>query len=116
MTRLTCTFAFLVKPRASFWEDMHLFMDSNDEDYKGDGRTLVEVADALGLNQAAIHQVQHDTDKPDKIAMNVWRKICPTRADQLYVGSIKNVPESTLQSIYGKSIRLLTIFNRIGCS
>ncbi|CAF3138035.1 unnamed protein product [Rotaria socialis] len=54
----------------------------------------------LGLNPLILQQVQREADKADKVAMSIWRKLCPTRADQLYVNSIKNVPTSTLQNIY----------------
>jgi hypothetical protein len=79
-------------------------MDMHGNSYDGDGRTIGEIGSALGLSSMAIQQVQQDADKPDKVAMNIWRKICPTRADRLYVGSIKNVPPSTIQNIYSKSV------------
>ncbi|CAM4951785.1 unnamed protein product [Rotaria socialis] len=68
----------MLKPRESFWNELNFFMDSCNN----------------------VYQVQREADKADKVAMSIWRKLCPTRADQLYVNSIKNVPTSTLQNIY----------------
>lgn len=104
---------FLVKPRASFWTELSLFIDSNGDAYKGDGRTIEVIGEALGLSQMAIQQVQQDADRPDKIAMNIWRVICPTRQDRVFVGSIKLVPPSTIQNIYSKSISFIDILNRM---
>ena len=88
-------------------------MNANTDLFEGDGRTLNEIGKELGLNQIAIHQVQQDTDKPDKVVMNIWRKICPTRADRIYVKSITHVPLSTLQNIYGESISFINLTNKI---
>ncbi|CAF4277805.1 unnamed protein product [Rotaria sp. Silwood2] len=90
----------MLKPRASLYNELRLFLDLNSDIYKGDGRTIEEIGSALGLSSMAIHQVQQDAEKPDKIAMNVWRKICPTQEDRIYVGTIKQVPKSTVQNIY----------------
>jgi len=75
--------------------------------YKGDGRSIQEVGAELGLTSALIQRVQQDAFKPDKIAMNVWRAICPTREARLDVGSITNVPPSTIQNIYSKLINFI---------
>ncbi|CAM4927945.1 unnamed protein product [Rotaria socialis] len=90
----------MLKPRESFWNELNFFMDSCNNVYQGDGRTMDNIAGELGLNPLILQQVQREADKADKVAMNIWRKLCPTRADQLYVNSIKNVPTSTLQNIY----------------
>jgi len=81
---------------------MSVFMQSHDITYQGDGRTLGQIAGELGLTDQMIEAVQRDADKPDKIAMNIWRKLCPTVEDKVFVGSIKRVPVSTLDNIYGK--------------
>ncbi|CAF4834394.1 unnamed protein product, partial [Rotaria magnacalcarata] len=52
--------------------------------YQGDGRTMDNIAGELGLNPLILQQVQREADKADKVAMNIRRKLCPTRADQLY--------------------------------
>ena len=82
-------------------------MQLNGTDFQGDGRTIPEVAAELGLSEQTIAAVQRDADRPDKIAMNVWRYLCPTIDDKLYVGSIKKIPVSTLQNIYGNSFDLI---------
>ena len=82
---------------------MTLFMDCYRNPFQSDGRTIDEIGAALGLNPIGIRQVQQDANRPDKVAMNVWRKICPTREHRLYVGSVKHVPETTLNDIYSKS-------------
>ncbi|CAF4989894.1 unnamed protein product [Rotaria magnacalcarata] len=94
------TVDILIKPRESFWNELNFFMDSCNNVYQGDGRTMDNIAGELGLNPLILQQVQREADKADKVAMNIRRKLCPTRADQLYVNSIKNVPTSTLQNIY----------------
>jgi hypothetical protein len=91
-------------------------MDSHSDAYKGDGRIVEMIGDALGLNQMAIQQVQQEADRPDKVAMNIWRMICPTRQDRVFVGSIKHVPKSTIENIYSKSISFIDILNRISHS
>jgi hypothetical protein len=91
-------------------------MDSHGDAYKGDGRTIEAIGGALGLNQTGIQQVQQDADRPDKIAMNIWRMICPTRQDRVFVGSIKHVPKSTIENIYSKSISFIDILNRFSHS
>lgn len=100
----TNCFSFLVKPRASFWSELNLFMNSYKSPFQADGRTVEEIGKSLGLSPTAMHYVQQDANRPDKVAMNVWRKLCPTREHRLYVGSITRVPEVTLQNIYSKSI------------
>ena len=77
-------------------------MESHGDSYHGDGRTIHEIGRALGLTDHMIHYVQRDTDKPDKVAMNIWRKLCPTIEDKVFVRSIKKVPTSTLDNIYGR--------------
>ena len=57
---------------------MSVFMESHGITYQGDGRTLDEIGRELGLTDHMIEAVQRDADKPDKIAMNIWRKLCPT--------------------------------------
>jgi predicted transcriptional regulator len=81
---------------------MSALMQSHDIAYQGDGRTIAKIARELGLTDQMIEVVQRDADKPDKIAMNVWRKLCPTIEDKVFVRSIKRVPVSTLDNIYGK--------------
>jgi hypothetical protein len=100
---------FLGKPSATFWNELQLFINSRGDVYKGDGRTKEDVGTALGLNQIMMQQVQQDAEKPDKVAMNIWRKICSSRADQLYVGSILNVPATTLNDIYGRFVICINI-------
>ncbi|CAF4970332.1 unnamed protein product, partial [Rotaria sp. Silwood1] len=90
----------MLKPRPAFWNELTVFMDSYSELFKGDGRTIAEIGAELGLNQAMIQHVQQDAEKPDKVAMNIWRTLCPTQADRVYVESIKCVPATTLQNIY----------------
>ncbi|CAF4035086.1 unnamed protein product [Rotaria sordida] len=90
----------MLKPRPEFWNELAIFMNSNSEPFKGDGRTIAEIGAELGLNQATIQQVQQDAEKPDKVAMNIWRALCPTQADRLYVESVRYVPAKTLQNIY----------------
>ncbi|CAM4985939.1 unnamed protein product, partial [Rotaria socialis] len=65
-----------------------------------DGRTIHQIGRALGLTDHMIQYVQRDTDKPGKVAMNIWRKLCPTIDDKVFVKSIKKVPISTLDNIY----------------
>ena len=77
-------------------------MQTHGTTYQGDGRSLEEIARELGLTDQMIEAVQRDANKPDKIAMNIWRKLCPTIEDKVLVGSIKYVPVSTLDNIYGK--------------
>lgn len=91
-----------MKPRASFWNEMKIFTDSHTNKYQGDGRTLASIASELRLSDQTIEAVQRDADKPDKVAMNVWRHLYPSVADKVFVNSIKNVPKSTLKNIYGK--------------
>ncbi len=98
-----------MKPRAAFWSELELFMNTNHDTYKGDGRTLHEIGSELGLSELSMQQVQQDAEKPDKVAMNIWRKLCPTHSDRLFVGSIKNVPLSTLNNIYGKFIDFINL-------
>jgi hypothetical protein len=98
---------FLVKPSASFWNELTAFVMTHNDWYEGDGRSIQEVGAELGLTSALIQRVQQDAFKPDKIAMNVWRAICPTRAARLDVGSIKNVPPSTIRNIYSKLINFI---------
>ncbi|CAF1392853.1 unnamed protein product [Rotaria sordida] len=90
----------MLKPGAPFWNELSAFMNAHSNMYKGDGRTIQQVGAELGLNATLIKRVQQDAVKPDKIAMNVWRTICPTREDQLEVKSIKNIPPSTIRNIY----------------
>jgi len=106
-------YLFLVKPSPSFFNELSLFMNSHDQSYQGDGRTIEEIGIELGLSPTSIHQVQQDAEKADKVAMNIWRKLCPTREDRIFLGSIKNVPRSTLENIYGKSISFINILNKI---
>ncbi|CAF2862244.1 unnamed protein product [Rotaria sp. Silwood2] len=89
-----------MKPRQAFWNELLLFMDSYSESFNGNGKTIEEIGSALSLSSAMIQEVQRDADRPDKVAMNIWRILCPTRADRLYVESIKNVPATTLQNIH----------------
>ena len=79
-----------------------MFMQSNEVKYQGDGRTLKDIGYELGLTDQMIEAVQRDADKPDKVSMNIWRRLCPTIEDKVFVGSIKRVPVSTLDNIYGK--------------
>ncbi|CAF2125349.1 unnamed protein product [Rotaria magnacalcarata] len=90
----------MLKPRPAFWNEVNVFMNSYSELFTGDGRTIATIGTALCLNEVMIQQVQQNVDRPDKVAMNIWRKLCPTQADRLYVGSIKKVPATTLQNIY----------------
>ncbi|CAF2798408.1 unnamed protein product [Rotaria sp. Silwood2] len=92
----------ILRPRASFWSELSIFMESHGDSYQGDGRTIHQIGRALGLTDHMIQYVQRDTDKPDKVAMNIWRKLCPTIDDKVFVQSIKKVPISTLHNIYGK--------------
>jgi hypothetical protein len=98
-----------VKPRAAFWSELELFTNTNRDVYKGDGRTLHEIGTELGLNELSMQQVQQDAGKPDKVAMNIWRKLCPTHSDRLFVESITNVPSSTINNIYGKFIDFINV-------
>ncbi|CAF1395056.1 unnamed protein product [Rotaria magnacalcarata] len=75
-------------------------MESHGDSYQGDGRTIHQIGRALGLTDHMIQYVQRDTDKPGKVAMNIWRKLCPTIDDKVFVKSIKKVPISTLDNIY----------------
>ncbi|CAF1412989.1 unnamed protein product [Rotaria sp. Silwood1] len=75
-------------------------MESHGDSYQGDSRTIHEIGRELGLTDNMIQYVQRDTDKPDKVAMNIWRKLCPTIEDKVFVRSIKRVPTSTLDNIY----------------
>ena len=100
---LSCLTFSVVKPSASFWNELSSFMDSRGEIYNGDNRSLVGIGRELGLNEQMVQQVQRDTTKPDQVAMKVWRKICPSHTDRLFVGSIIKVPSSTIDNIYGKS-------------
>ena len=77
-------------------------MKSHGDSYQRDGRTIHEIGRALGLADHMIHYAQRDTDKPDKVAMNIWRKLCPTIEDKVFVRSIKKVPTSTLDNIYDR--------------
>ena len=95
-----------MKPRASFWKELTLFMNSYNDLYRGDGRSLQEIGLALGFNEFMAQQVQQEADKPDKVAMNIWRKLCSTQEYRVFVGSIKNVPLSTLQNIHSKCVVL----------
>ncbi|CAF2262969.1 unnamed protein product, partial [Rotaria magnacalcarata] len=89
-----------MRPRASFWSELSIFMESHGDSYQGEGRTIHQIGRALGLTDHMIQYVQRDTDKPDKVAMNIWRKLCPTIDDKVFVKSIKKVPISTLDNIY----------------
>lgn len=82
-------------------------MESHGDTYQGDGRSIAQIGRELGLTDQMIQSVQRDTDKPDKVAMNVWRRLCPTIDDKLFVRSIKRVPESTLDNIYGNLLKIL---------
>ena len=86
---------------------MTLFMNCYQNPFQSDGRTIDEIGAALGLSSIAIHQVQQDANRPDKVAMNIWRNICPTREHRLYVSSVKRVPETTLNDIYSKFISFI---------
>ena len=97
----------VVKPRANFWNELSIFMNSHVPTYKGDGRTLDQIARELRLTDQVVQAVQRDADKPDKIAMNIWRRLCPTIDDKIMVESIKKVPISTLENIYGKYVTLI---------
>ncbi|CAF1666678.1 unnamed protein product [Rotaria sp. Silwood1] len=90
----------ILKPRTSFWNELSIFMESHGDSYQGDSRTIHEIGRELGLTDNMIQYVQRDTDKPDKVAMNIWRKLCPTIEDKVFVRSIKRVPTSTLDNIY----------------
>ncbi|CAM4842198.1 unnamed protein product [Rotaria magnacalcarata] len=90
----------ILRPRASFWSELSIFMESHGDSYQGDGRTIHQIGRALGLTDHMIQYVQRDTDKPGKVAMNIWRKLCPTIDDKVFVKSIKKVPISTLDNIY----------------
>lgn len=92
-----------MKPRPSFWNELNLFMESYAESYKCEGQAIEKLGRELGLDQAKIQAVRLDADKADKVAMNVWRMLCPTRSDRLYVESIKRVPTTTLEKIYSKT-------------
>ncbi|CAF4852955.1 unnamed protein product, partial [Rotaria sp. Silwood1] len=96
-----CSFTyFSVKPGPAFWNEMKAFMMTHSDEYKCDGRTIEQIGAELGLNAYLIQRVQQDAFKSDKIAMNVWRAIRPTAEARLEVGSIKNVPKSTIENIY----------------
>lgn len=97
----------VAKPRASFWNELTTFMNSHCSTYTGDGRTLGQTARELRLTDQAVEAVQRDADKPDKIAMNIWRRLCPTIDDKIMVKLIKKVPKSTLENIYGKYFSLI---------
>ncbi|CAF3985921.1 unnamed protein product [Rotaria sp. Silwood1] len=72
----------ILKPRTSFWNELSIFMESHGDSYQGDSRTIHEIGRELGLTDNMIQYVQRDTDKPDKVAMNIWRKLCPTIEDK----------------------------------
>ncbi|UJR38913.1 hypothetical protein I4U23_031581 [Adineta vaga] len=80
--------------------ELFLFIESNENKYQNDNRTIEEVARELDLSDQTIEFVQRDAIRPDKVAMNVWRHLCPTVDDKVYVHSIKQVPMATLRNIY----------------
>ncbi|CAF0972671.1 unnamed protein product [Adineta ricciae] len=90
----------MLKPRSNLWHELSLFMQIHGASYHGDGRTISDIGRDLGLSEQIIVASQRDTDKPDKVAMNVWRRLCPTVDDKVFVGSIKRVPVKTLENIY----------------
>ena len=87
-------------------------MKSHGDSYKGDGRTIQQIGDELGLTPVSIQRVQQDATTPDKIAMNVWRTICPTMAARLEVGSITTVPRSTIENIHSKLANLISLHSK----
>ncbi|CAF1662541.1 unnamed protein product, partial [Adineta ricciae] len=93
----------ILKPRGSFWNELAIFMDSHTDLYMGDGRTIDQIGCELGLSDQTIQSVQRNADRPDKVAMNIWRRLCPTVDDRVFVQSIKRVPISTLENIYAFS-------------
>lgn len=99
-----CFSFFFVKPRAALWSELNVFMNSYRSPFQGDGRTIDQIGKSLGLSPTTMHYVQQDANRPDKIAMNIWRKLCPSREHRIFVGSITRVPETTLQNIYSESI------------
>ena len=72
-----------MKPRASFWNELTIFMEAYTESFESKDQTIDKIGSELGLTETMIQEVQQGTETPDKVVMNIWRKLCPTEADRI---------------------------------
>lgn len=66
--------------------------------YKGDGRSLEQLAEDLGLDQMTSMSVAART--PQKSALKLFRILYPTNSCRAKCRSITNVPQEQLVNIY----------------
>lgn len=100
--RKQCIVFTLARPTAEVFEWLKELLDlmNNNGVFSGDGRTLDQIGQDLGVDPTSLLTVVART--PQKSALKLFRLVYSTVAKRAECRSIKHVPQEVLQNIYGK--------------
>jgi hypothetical protein len=97
-------FLFLARPNAEVleWLQEMLFLMNNNGSFVGDDRSLKQIGEDLGLDEASLATVVART--PQKSALKLFRLLYPTVGSRANCGSISKMCQEQLKNIYRESL------------